>query len=329
MRAHAAILDAWIEKTSQIYPEQARNSIAREQERFRNPVGFTVRESLATLLARARRRDGCERTSERTGCPRPAARGAGLHAQPRRSASSFCCGRSFAEHHARDQFPDLERRIDELALTGLRPVREVPRRSALVARSMRRSGRMQHPATSRDQPMNAVYALLAVAGTDVALGIAAGGSSRRAWPLARRSFLTQRAPIFLVGICCACGAGRQRRCPSTFPPPAASRNRSPGSSPATLDNPSTGIGACVAAWPLEILLFRSLFRNTRASSPDGRADFRREQVSLAGRSGFSLVAAVDPAPPFAAVPRAGAGFVLMLAAPRRLFPDRRPPIYAL
>ena len=64
MRAHAAILDAWIEKTVQIYPEQARTSISRGGERFRNPVGFAVRESLAKLLQELAGEMDAARTSE-------------------------------------------------------------------------------------------------------------------------------------------------------------------------------------------------------------------------------------------------------------------------
>jgi hypothetical protein len=115
MRAHAAILDAWIEKTVQIYPEQARTSIARGGERFRNPVGFTVRESLAKVLQELAGEMDAARTSEALdGLVRLRA------VQECTPAEAVCfvflLRQIIREHGARDQFPDLERRIDELAL---------------------------------------------------------------------------------------------------------------------------------------------------------------------------------------------------------------------
>ena len=115
MRAPAAILDAWIEKTIQIYPEQARNSISRGGERFRNPVGFAVRESLAKLLQELAGEMDAARTSEALdGLVRLRA------VQDCTPAEAVCfvflLRQIIREHDARDQFPDLDRRIDELAL---------------------------------------------------------------------------------------------------------------------------------------------------------------------------------------------------------------------
>ncbi len=115
MRAHAAILDAWVEKTVQIYPEQSRESIARGGERFRNPVGFTVRESLAKLLEELAGEMDAVRTSEALdGLVRLRA------VQECTPAEAVCfvflLRQIIREQNARDQFPDLERRIDELAL---------------------------------------------------------------------------------------------------------------------------------------------------------------------------------------------------------------------
>jgi hypothetical protein len=115
MRAHAAILDAWIEKTIQIYPEQARNSISRGGERFRNPVGFTIRESLAKLLQELAGEMDAGRTSEALdGLVRLRA------VQDCTPAEAVCfvflLRQIIREQGARDQFPDLERRIDEMAL---------------------------------------------------------------------------------------------------------------------------------------------------------------------------------------------------------------------
>ncbi len=115
MRAHAAILDAWIEKTIQIYPEQARDSIARGSERFRNPVGFTVRESLAKLLQElAGEMDAVRTTEALDGLVRLRA------VQDCTPAEAVCfvflLRQIIREHDAGEQFPDFERRIDELAL---------------------------------------------------------------------------------------------------------------------------------------------------------------------------------------------------------------------
>lgn len=45
-----AIAEAWIERTVRSYPEPARRFLLAEKDRFRNPVGHTLREGLAALL---------------------------------------------------------------------------------------------------------------------------------------------------------------------------------------------------------------------------------------------------------------------------------------
>lgn len=50
MSLELAILDRWIERTLKSYPEGMHAFLGGEQDPFRNPVGHTLRENLATLL---------------------------------------------------------------------------------------------------------------------------------------------------------------------------------------------------------------------------------------------------------------------------------------
>ncbi len=45
-----ALLAKWLERTLATYPGQTRRFLQSEKDRFRNPVGHTLREGLATLL---------------------------------------------------------------------------------------------------------------------------------------------------------------------------------------------------------------------------------------------------------------------------------------
>ena len=45
-----ALLDKWLEQTLATYPSQTLRFLHGEKDRFRNPVGHTLREGLATLL---------------------------------------------------------------------------------------------------------------------------------------------------------------------------------------------------------------------------------------------------------------------------------------
>jgi hypothetical protein len=115
MRARAAILDAWFEKTIQIYPEQTRKSVSRGLEQFRNPVGFTVRESLARLLEELAGEMDAVRASE--------ALEKLIHLRAVQDCTPaeavcfvFLLRQIMGELGGGDQFPDFERRLDELAL---------------------------------------------------------------------------------------------------------------------------------------------------------------------------------------------------------------------
>jgi len=47
---HAQILTEWLAQTLAGYPEPAGRFLAEEKDRFRNPVGYTLREGLGLLL---------------------------------------------------------------------------------------------------------------------------------------------------------------------------------------------------------------------------------------------------------------------------------------
>jgi hypothetical protein len=46
----SAILEQWLERTLASYPSQTAGFLRNERDRFRNPVGNTLKEGLATLL---------------------------------------------------------------------------------------------------------------------------------------------------------------------------------------------------------------------------------------------------------------------------------------
>ena len=47
----ASILEKWLEQTLATYPSQTAGFLRKETDRFRNPVGSTLKEGLATLVA--------------------------------------------------------------------------------------------------------------------------------------------------------------------------------------------------------------------------------------------------------------------------------------
>jgi hypothetical protein len=49
-RRKEALLEKWLERTLETYPNQTLRFLHSEKDRFRNPVGHTLREGLATLL---------------------------------------------------------------------------------------------------------------------------------------------------------------------------------------------------------------------------------------------------------------------------------------
>jgi len=131
MRAHTAILDAWFEKTIEIYPEQARGSISQSSERFRNPVGFAIRESLAKLLEELAGKMDVERAGNAVeeivrlravqDCSAPDA-----------VSFIFLLRQIIREHHAEAEIADMENRIDQLALVTFDRYMKCRERLALV-----------------------------------------------------------------------------------------------------------------------------------------------------------------------------------------------------
>ena len=112
--------------------------------------------------------------------------------------------------------------------------------------------------------------------------------------------------ILLAGFCYRVAKWAWSPVPFRIPTTCGQQKSLPWIRPASLDNPSTGMGA-VARMALEILLFRSLFRNNRAELHDKRYMFGESKALWLGASGLPLVAAGDCAAPPAAACRAGPG----------------------
>lgn len=117
MNAHDAIVESWFQKAVAIYPEQACQTLSGQGDRFRNPVGYTLRASLAELVKELSGEMDAERVT------------AALEKIVRLRAVQDCTpGEAVCfvfllreivrRHQAGDRFPDLERRIDDLALTA-------------------------------------------------------------------------------------------------------------------------------------------------------------------------------------------------------------------
>ena len=50
MRTEEELLEQWFARTIESYPGETLRFLASEKDRFRNPVGFTLRENLAALV---------------------------------------------------------------------------------------------------------------------------------------------------------------------------------------------------------------------------------------------------------------------------------------
>lgn len=116
--------------------------------------------------------------------------------------------------------------------------------------------------------MKAVYALLAVAAV-AAGGLAVGSSA------ALRGILGLALPylawaVFVIGICLRVSRWATTPVPFRIPTTCGQQKSLAWIRPSKLENPSSGLQAA-ARLSLEVLLFRSLFRNTRTCVSDGRA----------------------------------------------------------
>lgn len=129
--------------------------------------------------------------------------------------------------------------------------------------------------------MNALYSLLAI----VALILAAVLCGQLS---AGRMFLTLILPyfavaVFLIGFCWRVLRWAWTPVPFRIPVTCGQQKTLPWIKPSRLDNPSSGWGV-LARMALEVMLFRSLFRNTGAHLRNGRLSF--------GESKFPWLAAL-------------------------------------
>jgi nitrate reductase gamma subunit len=131
--------------------------------------------------------------------------------------------------------------------------------------------------------VNAVYALLAVAAL-ICAGILAGAST------ATGALLGIAVPyaacaIFLVGICARMWRWAATPVPFRIPTTCGQQKSLGWIKAAPLDNPSTGMGAA-ARMVLEVLFFRSLFRNTRSKLGGDRLTFGESKFLWLAAIGF-------------------------------------------
>jgi len=115
--------------------------------------------------------------------------------------------------------------------------------------------------------MKAVYPLLAVFA--IALLAVLGGYAHAGLVLLAVLVPYAAFAVFLVGICYRVARWAWTPVPFRIPTTCGQQKSLPWIKPASLDNPSTGWGA-FRRMALEILLFRSLFRNNRARMHDQR-----------------------------------------------------------
>lgn len=131
--------------------------------------------------------------------------------------------------------------------------------------------------------MNAVYALLAVAALICAGSLA--GASTFTGTLLGVAVPYAACAIFLGGICARMWRWAATPVPFRIPTTCGQQKSLSWIKSATLDNPSTGVGAA-ARMGLEVLLFRSLFRNTRSKVADNKASFGESKFLWLGALGF-------------------------------------------
>ena len=144
-------------------------------------------------------------------------------------------------------------------------------------------------------------------------------------------FPTPRARFCLQVSACACGVGRQRRYPFEFPQPADSRNRSPGFVPRPWKILRLEL-RLRRGLALEVLLFRSLFRNTRYEVSEGRAVFGDSKLLWLGAMAFHwsmlmillrhLRLFIEPVPAFVLMLQRVDGF-FQIGVPELYLSDRR------
>jgi nitrate reductase gamma subunit len=173
--------------------------------------------------------------------------------------------------------------------------------------------------------VNAVYALLAVAALTCA-GLLVGASTATG-ALLGATVSYAACAILLGGICARVWRWAVTPVPFRIPTTCGQQKSLSWIKSATFDNPSTGVGAAVRM-ALEVLLFRSLFRNTRSNIADGKTTFGEDKYLWLGAMGFHwsllmillrhLRLLVEPVP----------GFVLALQQVDGFFQVGHPVVYA-
>jgi nitrate reductase gamma subunit len=131
--------------------------------------------------------------------------------------------------------------------------------------------------------VNAVYALLAVAALICAGSLA--GTSTLTGTLLGVAVPYAACAILLGGICARIWRWAATPVPFRIPTTCGQQKSLSWIKSATFDNPSTGIAAAVRM-ALEVLLFRSLFRNTRSKVAEGKASFGESKFLWLGALGF-------------------------------------------
>ncbi len=173
--------------------------------------------------------------------------------------------------------------------------------------------------------MNALYALLAVAAL-ICAGIVAGASTATG-ALLGIAVAYAGCAIFLVGICARMWRWAATPVPFRIPTTCGQQKSLGWIKASPLDNPSTGMGAA-ARMALEVLFFRSLFRNTRSKLAGNRLTFGESKFLWLAAIGFHwallvillrhLRLLVEPVP----------GVVLVLQRLDGFFQIGHPPMYA-
>ena len=121
--------------------------------------------------------------------------------------------------------------------------------------------------------MQAAYSLCAVAAVIIASALAGKATGGSAW-LSAAAYAG--FAVFLAGFCYRVARWASAPVPFRIPTTCGQQKSLPWIKSATLENPSTA-GGVLGRMALEILVFRSLFRNTRTRLDEGRAIFAEQR----------------------------------------------------
>ena len=108
-----SIVEAWFSKAVEIYPQPAQEGMRQISDRFRNPVAFSLRESLAALVNELTGDMSISHVSEALDAVLRVR--AVQNCTPDEAiAFTFRLGDVIREQHAETLFPDIEQRISSL-----------------------------------------------------------------------------------------------------------------------------------------------------------------------------------------------------------------------